>query len=84
MAYYFDKPFSRVAYFEWLSGELDIMAADLDREIKAVEERTGWAVSPWLREARRRRDNLRLSSDQLRQTIRRERRASRARRMRRQ
>ncbi len=69
MAYRFDKTFNKTAYSEWLSIQLEIMAADLDRQIKAQEERTNGADSEFIKDARRRRDNLWLSSDQLKRSF---------------
>lgn len=62
----------RVAQIESMIAEFSRMAADLDREIAAEEQRTGvsdpahFAYSTYARAARTRRDNLQQSAEELR------------------
>lgn len=62
----------RVAQIEAMIAEFSRMAADLDREIAAEEQRTGvndpshFAYSTYARASRTRRDNLQQSTEELR------------------
>lgn len=61
----------KVADLEHMIREFDGMASDLDRQIRAEEERTGvrdpghFAYSTFAKSASQRRDNLRTSADGL-------------------
>jgi flagellar export protein FliJ len=61
----------RVAQIEGMIAEFDRMAADLDREVAAEEQRSGisdlahFAYSTYAKAARTRRDNLKRSADEL-------------------
>ncbi|WAC25533.1 MULTISPECIES: flagellar export protein FliJ [unclassified Ancylobacter] len=63
------------AQIQSMIGDFDRMAKDLDREIEAEEQRTGitdtqhFAYSTYARAAATRRDNLRLSADELKQQL---------------
>jgi hypothetical protein len=67
-----DEMGRKVADLEHMVREFDGMASDLDRQIKAEEERTGvrdpahFAYSTFAKSASQRRDNLRASADGLR------------------
>jgi flagellar FliJ protein len=67
-----DEKARKVADLEHMIREFDGMANDLDRQIKAEEERTGvrdpahFAYSTFAKSASQRRDNLRASADGLR------------------
>jgi len=66
-----DEKARKVADLEHMIREFDGMASDLDRQIKAEEERTGvrdpahFAYSTFAKSASQRRDNLRASADGL-------------------
>ncbi|WP_072372333.1 flagellar export protein FliJ [Hyphomicrobium sp. NDB2Meth4] len=67
-----DEMARKVADLEHMIREFDGMASDLDRQIKAEEERTGvrdpahFAYSTFAKSASQRRDNLKTSADGLR------------------
>lgn len=67
-----DEKARRVAQIELMINEFGRMAAELDREIAAEEQRSGnsdpahFAYSTYARAARGRRDNLRNSAAELR------------------
>jgi len=67
-----DEKARKVADLEHMIREFENMAADLDRQIKAEEDRTGvkdpahFAYSTFAKSASQRRDNLRTSVDGLR------------------
>lgn len=67
-----DEKARKVADLEHMIREFDGMASDLDRQIKAEEDRTGvrdpahFAYSTFAKSASQRRDNLRASADGLR------------------
>lgn len=67
-----DEMGRKVADLEHMIREFDGMASDLDRQIKAEEERTGvrdpahFAYSTFAKSASQRRDNLKASADGLR------------------
>jgi flagellar protein FliJ len=67
-----DEKARKVADLEHMIREFDGMASDLDRQIKAEEDRTGvrdpahFAYSTFAKSASQRRDNLRTSADGLR------------------
>jgi len=67
-----DEKARKVADLEHMIREFDGMASDLDRQIKAEEERTGvrdpahFSYSTFAKSASQRRDNLRASADGLR------------------
>lgn len=67
-----DEMARKVADLEHMIREFDGMASDLDRQIKAEEERTGvrdpahFAYSTFAKSASQRRDNLQASADGLR------------------
>ena len=67
-----DEKARKVADLEHMIREFEGMASDLDRQIKAEEERTGvrdpvhFAYSTFAKSASQRRDNLRASVDGLR------------------
>jgi flagellar protein FliJ len=66
-----DEKARKVADLEHMIREFENMAADLDRQIKAEEDRTGikdpahFAYSTFAKSASQRRDNLRTSADGL-------------------
>ena len=66
-----DEKARKVADLEHMIREFENMAADLDRQIRAEEERTGikdpahFAYSTFAKSASLRRDNLRTSADGL-------------------
>jgi flagellar protein FliJ len=66
-----DEKARKVADLEHMIREFENMAADLDRQIKAEEDRTGikdpahFAYSTFAKSASHRRDNLRTSADGL-------------------
>jgi len=66
-----DEKQRKVADLEHMIREFDGMANDLDRQIKAEEDRTGvrdpahFAYSTFAKSASQRRDNLRASADGL-------------------
>jgi flagellar FliJ protein len=66
-----DEKARKVADLEHIIREFENMAADLDRQIKAEEDRTGikdpahFAYSTFAKSASQRRDNLRTSADGL-------------------
>jgi len=66
-----DEKARKVADLEHMIREFENMAADLDRQIKAEEDRTGikdpahFAYSTFAKSASPRRDNLRTSADGL-------------------
>jgi flagellar export protein FliJ len=66
-----DEKRRRVAQIEMMIAEFDRMAADLDREIAAEEQKAGitdlnhFAYPTYARAAAQRRDNLRLSAQNL-------------------
>ena len=67
-----DEKARKVADLEHMIREFENMAADLDRQIRAEEDRTGikdpahFAYSTFAKSASLRRDNLRTSADGLR------------------
>jgi|SRR5204862_2767708 len=67
-----DEKRRKVAQIESMIGEFERMAADLDREIAAEEERSGmhdpahFAYPTYAKAAINRRDNLRRSAQELR------------------
>ncbi len=66
-----DEKARKVADLEHMIREFEGMASDLDRQIKAEEERTGvkdpahFSYSTFAKSASQRRDNLRASADGL-------------------
>jgi flagellar FliJ protein len=66
-----DEKARKVADLEHMIREFENMATDLDRQIKAEEDRTGikdpahFAYSTFAKSASQRRDNLRTSADGL-------------------
>ena len=66
-----DEKQRKVADLEHMIREFDGMASDLDRQIKAEEDRTGvrdpahFSYSTFAKSASQRRDNLRASADGL-------------------
>jgi flagellar export protein FliJ len=66
-----DEKRRRVAQIEGMIAEFGRMAADLDREVAAEEQRSGiadiahFAYSTYAKAARTRRDNLKRSADEL-------------------
>ena len=66
-----DEKARKVADLEHMIREFEGMASDLDRQIKAEEDRTGirdaahFAYSTFAKSASQRRDNLRASADGL-------------------
>lgn len=66
-----DEKARKVGDLEHMIREFENMAADLDRQIQAEEDRTGvkdvthFAYSTFAKSAGQRRDNLRASSDEL-------------------
>jgi flagellar FliJ protein len=66
-----DEKARKVADLEHMIREFENMAADLDRQIKAEQDRTGikdpahFAYSTFAKSASQRRDNLRTSADGL-------------------
>ena len=66
-----DEKSRKVADIEHMIREFEGMASDLDRQIKAEEDRTGikdpahFAYSTFAKSASQRRDNLRASADGL-------------------
>lgn len=70
-----DEKARKVADLEHMIREFETMAADLDRQIQAEEDRTGvkdpthFAYSTYAKSARARRDNLRTSVAELRQKL---------------
>jgi len=67
-----DEKARKVADLEHMIREFENMASDLDRQIKAEEDRTGikdpahFAYSTFAKSASQRRDNLRTSAEGLR------------------
>lgn len=70
-----DEKARKVADLEHMIREFENMAADLDRQIRSEEDRTGvkdpahFAYSTFAKSASQRRDNLRTSVDGLRQKL---------------
>ena len=70
-----DEKARKVADLEHMIREFETMAADLDRQIRAEEDRTGikdpahFAYSTFAKSASLRRDNLRTSTDGLREKL---------------
>lgn len=70
-----DDKARKVADLEHMIRDFETMAADLDRQIKAEEERTGvrdsshFAYSTFAKSAAQRRDNLRASAAELVQKL---------------
>lgn len=62
----------KVEDLERIIREFDLMAADLDRQIQAEEDRTGirdpghFSYSTFAKSAAQRRDNLKISNEELR------------------
>ena len=67
-----DEKARKVADLEYMIRDFETMAADLDRQIQAEEDRTGvkdkshFAYSTYAKSAVQRRDNLRSSAGELR------------------
>lgn len=67
-----DEKARKVADLEAMIRDFETMAADLDRQIRSEEERTGvkdvmhFAYSTFAKAAAQRRDNLRASTNELR------------------
>ena len=65
----------KVEDLERIIREFDLMASDLDRQIQAEEDRTGirdpghFSYSTFAKSAAQRRDNLRTSTDGLREQL---------------
>jgi flagellar protein FliJ len=70
-----DEKARKVADLEHMIREFENMAVDLDRQIRAEEDRTGvkdpahFSYSTFAKSASQRRDNLRTSVDGLRQKL---------------
>jgi len=70
-----DEKARKVADLEQMIREFEQMAADLDRQIRAEEDRTGvkdlshFAYSTFAKSAAQRRDNLMSSADELREKL---------------
>lgn len=70
-----DEKRRRVAQIEGMIAEFDRMAADLDREVAAEEQRSGiadlahFAYPTYAKAARNRRDNLKRSADDLKSQL---------------
>ncbi|MGL4394939.1 MAG: flagellar export protein FliJ [Hyphomicrobium sp.] len=70
-----DEKARKVADLERIIREFDVMAADLDRQIQAEEDRTGirdqthFSYSTYAKAAAQRRDNLRTSTEALRDQL---------------
>ena len=70
-----DEKARKVADLEHMIREFENMAADLDRQIRAEEDRTGvkdpahFSYSTFAKSASQRRDNLRTSVEGLRQKL---------------
>ena len=70
-----DEKARKVAELEYMIGDFERMAADLDRQIQAEEERTGvrdvahFAYSTFAKSAATRRDNLRSSAEELKKKL---------------
>jgi len=70
-----DEKRRKVAQIEGMIAEFDRMAADLEREIKAEQERTGihdpahFAYPTYAKAAMQRRENLKRSADELKQQL---------------
>ena len=70
--FHVDEKRRQVAQIEMMIAEFERLAADLDQQIRAEQERTGihdlthYAYPTFARAAMQRRDNLRTSADELR------------------
>lgn len=70
-----DEKNRKVEDLERMIREFDVMAADLDRQIQAEEDRTGirdrshFSYSTFAKSAAQRRDNLRTSNDAMREQL---------------
>jgi len=70
-----DEKNRKVEDLERMIREFDVMAADLDRQIQAEEDRTGirdrshFSYSTFAKSAAQRRDNLRTSTDGMREQL---------------
>lgn len=70
-----DEKTRKVEDLERMIREFDAMAADLDRQIQAEEDRTGirdkshFSYSTYAKSAAQRRDNLRTSNDAMRDQL---------------
>lgn len=70
-----DEKARKVADLEYMVRDFEQMAADLDRQIRAEEERTGvkdishFAYSTFAKSAAKRRDNLQASIAELREKL---------------
>ncbi|MEO1206600.1 MAG: flagellar export protein FliJ [Pseudomonadota bacterium] len=70
-----DEKARKVSDLDMMIREFEQMASDLDRQIKAEEERTGvkdrahFAYSTFAKSAATRRDNLLASADELREKL---------------
>lgn len=70
-----DEKNRKVDDLERMIREFDVMAADLDRQIQAEEDRTGirdrmhFSYSTFAKSAAQRRDNLRTSTDAMREQL---------------
>ena len=70
-----DEKARKVEDLERMIREFDKMAADLDRQIQAEEDRTGirdrthFSYSTYAKSAAQRRDNLRTSNDGMREQL---------------
>ena len=70
-----DEKTRKVEDLEWMIREFDGMAADLDRQIQAEGDRTGirdrahFSYSTFAKSATQRRDNLRTSTDAMREQL---------------
>jgi len=70
-----DEKNRKVEDLERMIREFDAMAADLDRQIQAEEDRTGirdrahFSYSTFAKSAAQRRDNLRTSNDAMREQL---------------
>ena len=70
-----EDKFRKVEDLERIIREFDLMAADLDRQIQAEEDRTGirdpnhFSYSTYAKSAAQRRDNLKVSTLDLREKL---------------
>lgn len=70
-----DEKTRKVEDLERMIREFDVMAAELDRQIQAEEDRTGirdkthFSYSTYAKSAAQRRDNLRTSNDAMRDQL---------------
>ena len=70
-----EDKFRKVEDLERIIREFELMASDLDRQIQAEEDRTGirdqghFSYSTFAKSAAQRRDNLRTSTDGLREQL---------------